>query len=480
VPRKALLGEQYVFDGFRLDPHRAIITQGGERVPLTPRAVQTLTELIENSGLVVSKDVLIERIWGTAVDENNLNQSISAIRRALGDTPKRARYIVTVPGSGYRFVGVVEVESPLLLASETATQQGETVLAVQPKPVSNSTWHGLALPAGAVLVATVLTIAFTVGRWNNSKSNPKRGLEISESSVRLADANRLRVVGDAVRALEMANEAVALEPDSWQARLTRTQALKNLGRFQEAHTEAILAQNLLMRRERRVEPLIEVQLRQLDLDYAGASKGLKKLVAEQPESMDLAIQLAWSEADAKNYEDALTTIKAARRLPGAERNPELDRVNATALGMLGENSAALNLVLQAQQKAMTVRGGSSLGRLVLLEGGLRMNLLESAAMDVVQRGRALCQVEQDEMCVAKSYRVEGNRYVDHRQYYLAMKSYRKAMPIAQRQMNFQEMERLFEGLSAAVDGINENPRQASMNQVLSSDSLYQTMFVAKR
>ncbi|MGH9841215.1 MAG: winged helix-turn-helix domain-containing protein [Blastocatellia bacterium] len=77
----------------------------GAPVSLTPTAFETRLALIESGGQVVEKDELMRRIWPDAVvEENNLAQCVSALRKALGEDPREHRYVVTVPGRGYRFV----------------------------------------------------------------------------------------------------------------------------------------------------------------------------------------------------------------------------------------------------------------------------------------------------------------------------------------------------------------------------------------
>jgi DNA-binding winged helix-turn-helix (wHTH) protein len=72
-------------------------------VALTGRAFDVLTALIDSSAAVVTKDELMRRVWGAiVVEENNIHVQIAAIRRALG---VGERYIVTIHGRGYRFVG---------------------------------------------------------------------------------------------------------------------------------------------------------------------------------------------------------------------------------------------------------------------------------------------------------------------------------------------------------------------------------------
>jgi DNA-binding winged helix-turn-helix (wHTH) protein/TolB-like protein/Flp pilus assembly protein TadD len=100
----------YEFGAFRLDPSERILARHGKRIPLPPRAFDTLVVLVQRSGHVLTKDELIGTIWpDTFVEENNLTQQISALRRALGasaDAPGQ-EYIETVPRLGYRFIAEV-------------------------------------------------------------------------------------------------------------------------------------------------------------------------------------------------------------------------------------------------------------------------------------------------------------------------------------------------------------------------------------
>ena len=64
--------------------------------------------MAKNQGEVVEKEDLMRVVWAdTIVEENNLTQSISAIRRALGERPDEHRFVVTVPGRGYKFVAAI-------------------------------------------------------------------------------------------------------------------------------------------------------------------------------------------------------------------------------------------------------------------------------------------------------------------------------------------------------------------------------------
>lgn len=99
----------YRFGEFELNSAERTLLRNGERVPLTPRAFDLLVALIVADGHLVSKEKLLESVWADAiVEEGNLNRTISALRKALGETKRENRYIETVPKAGYRFVGRVE------------------------------------------------------------------------------------------------------------------------------------------------------------------------------------------------------------------------------------------------------------------------------------------------------------------------------------------------------------------------------------
>jgi TolB-like protein/DNA-binding winged helix-turn-helix (wHTH) protein len=99
----------YSFEGFRLDSQRRVLSRAnGEPVPLAPKVFDTLLYLVERPGQLIDKHEFLEVIWPhVVVEENNLNQAISQLRRALGERPEERRFIVTEPGRGYRFVAVV-------------------------------------------------------------------------------------------------------------------------------------------------------------------------------------------------------------------------------------------------------------------------------------------------------------------------------------------------------------------------------------
>ena len=119
----------YEFGEFRIEAARRRLLRNGTRVPLTPKAFDTLLHLVQRNGEILEKEELMRAIWpDTVVEENNLNQNISALRRVLSERRGQPEYILTVPGRGYRFVGKVET---VKLAAEEPSCATLAVLPVE-------------------------------------------------------------------------------------------------------------------------------------------------------------------------------------------------------------------------------------------------------------------------------------------------------------------------------------------------------------
>jgi len=99
-------GPVYEFGPFRLDVGERLLFQKGEGVQLPPKAIDLLLLLVENSGHLLEKEELIQKLWPDSfVEEANLSHHIFSLRRALGTGSNGLPYIETVPRRGYRFVG---------------------------------------------------------------------------------------------------------------------------------------------------------------------------------------------------------------------------------------------------------------------------------------------------------------------------------------------------------------------------------------
>jgi len=124
--------DSYEFGEFRLDPVEKILYQQDRPVPLTPKAVETLLALVESHGHVVTKEELLQTVWpDTFVEDNNLAQNISILRRVLGRDSGGREIIETVPRRGYRFVAPVEKSG---IGTDVNAAPAEEAAAAPPPP----------------------------------------------------------------------------------------------------------------------------------------------------------------------------------------------------------------------------------------------------------------------------------------------------------------------------------------------------------
>src|SRR6201988_521580 len=104
-------GYLYRFGQFVLDSRKRALSRAASHVSLTPKAFDVLLFLVQNSNRLVTKEELLQAVWGdTFVEEGNVAQHVSQLRKALGDNPEDARLIATITRKGYRFDANVSVD----------------------------------------------------------------------------------------------------------------------------------------------------------------------------------------------------------------------------------------------------------------------------------------------------------------------------------------------------------------------------------
>ena len=180
----------YEFDKFRVDVSKRLLTKGEEQIPLTPKVFDTLLYLIRHSGKVIEKDELMRQIWtDSVVEENNLNQNISILRRVFGEKPGEQRFIVTIAGHGYRFVpevrqvltfgsGIADIESTETLSEIDARKTEDQITndAAQEtdvkNPIQNRKLHNRKWLVGFAIFSVFVLGAFGFYlRNSNDKAN---------------------------------------------------------------------------------------------------------------------------------------------------------------------------------------------------------------------------------------------------------------------------------------------------------------------
>ncbi|MGB7209108.1 MAG: winged helix-turn-helix domain-containing protein [Pyrinomonadaceae bacterium] len=168
----------YSFDNFHLDIDNRQLRRDDKPVSLSAKAFDLLHTLLENNGRLVEKDELFNSVWSDQiVEESNLTVHMSQIRKALGENKNNPRYIETVPGYGYRFVGELlgDEEDEIVIETHTISkmtieQEGEDVsvprLNLPEKRGPNLNW--LAFAGLAIIVVAA-------GAWFLGRSSPTAG-----------------------------------------------------------------------------------------------------------------------------------------------------------------------------------------------------------------------------------------------------------------------------------------------------------------
>jgi DNA-binding response OmpR family regulator len=105
------VAQRLACDGIILDRAAHKVTVDGQEVALTPRAVALLDYLMTHPGELLSRERLLDAVWGWDYPAGTrvVDTRIAELRKALGDDAAAPRYIETVPGQGYMFIGQVEV-----------------------------------------------------------------------------------------------------------------------------------------------------------------------------------------------------------------------------------------------------------------------------------------------------------------------------------------------------------------------------------
>jgi eukaryotic-like serine/threonine-protein kinase len=120
-------GDLYRFGQFALDSRKRTLSRAYSPVSLTPKAFDVLFFLVQNPNRLVTKQELLQAVWGdTFVEEGNLTQYISHLRKALDDNSEDTRLIVTIARKGYQFTARVTVAEAADIAKHATLQAAAT------------------------------------------------------------------------------------------------------------------------------------------------------------------------------------------------------------------------------------------------------------------------------------------------------------------------------------------------------------------
>ena len=185
----------YRFGRLVLDPRRRTLFRGDSPVVLTPKAFDVLSFLVRNPNRLVTKEELLQTVWGDAfVEEGNLTQYICHLRKALGDNSDSTRLIVTIARKGYQFTGDVSVVEVADIAKHATLQAAAENSRADARPVEFLTrdrapkaathwWKAvLVLASAVILVGAGCSLAALSGnRINRVGQNQARSAAVPES-----------------------------------------------------------------------------------------------------------------------------------------------------------------------------------------------------------------------------------------------------------------------------------------------------------
>jgi DNA-binding winged helix-turn-helix (wHTH) protein/Tol biopolymer transport system component len=169
------------FGEFQLHVGPRLLLKNGQQLPVRPKAVATLCVLAAQSGQVVTKDELMEKVWPDAVvEESNLAQYLHVLRKTLGTMPDGRPYIETLKRRGYRFNAPV-LPSSRAVRNGSQRENGSTAPLAEPVPNEVRTGSSLSfLVAASIVVGFLLVVLFVAGAtgWLSTRSVMKPSNEV--------------------------------------------------------------------------------------------------------------------------------------------------------------------------------------------------------------------------------------------------------------------------------------------------------------
>lgn len=170
----------YEFGDFRLDAQRRLLSSRVDGLPLqvTGKVLDTLLYFVEHAGQLLDKQTLMEAMWpNVVVEESNLTQTVHTLRRVLGERPGEHRFIVTVPGRGYRFVADV-------VSARGDDDEQQPVTAEPIRPVGSARPHTRTLIAS--LAASLVILASLFFLLMRAPGEPQRSASIERPTLAVA------------------------------------------------------------------------------------------------------------------------------------------------------------------------------------------------------------------------------------------------------------------------------------------------------
>ena len=166
------INDFYRFGEFTVDREQKVLLRNGNPLPLAPKVFDTLLILIDNSGRIVEKKELMNRLWpDTFVEESNLTFNIQQLRKALGDDARRPRFIETVARRGYRFIAQVEESTAHISGTDPSIAIAKPAKAAAASKVHRRSYLTFVVLGSVAVAAVGMALWFGRGRSNASSSS---------------------------------------------------------------------------------------------------------------------------------------------------------------------------------------------------------------------------------------------------------------------------------------------------------------------
>ena len=327
----------YEFGPFRLDAEERLLLRDGEVVPLTPKAFDLLLALLEQPGHLLEKDALMKAVWPDSfVEENNLADNISRLRKALGEGENGQKFIETIPKRGYRFVAEVRKQNGLgagPFVEEAAPPAG---VGERP-PISPGVSFPVSRGNRSTTILRVLSllapVLIGVGLWQYFKLEKRAEVRQLEFK---GNFYLGRWTEDEIRkGIEYYNRAIALDPNSVSAYSGLAAGWNFLSDLHISPREAqpkAKAATLKVLQLDEASASAHVSLGMIKMEYewdwAGAEQEFKRAIALDPE-YNTAHQLnGWRLIAVGRFDEAQAEMK---------RTLESDPLNDFGMWGLGDS-----------------------------------------------------------------------------------------------------------------------------------------------
>ncbi len=160
----------YKFGKFTLDTNEKVLVSENNRISLTPKVFELLFLFVENSGKLITKSEILEKVWADSfVEESNLTFTINQLRKLLNDNARQPQFIETIAKRGYRFLADVEkVSAPEIENAEAISADQSDTPSQRQKPASNR--KHIAILLGLLIISLVSLSGFIYRKTQNTES----------------------------------------------------------------------------------------------------------------------------------------------------------------------------------------------------------------------------------------------------------------------------------------------------------------------